>query len=87
MKPLKLEPREIDLVVASLEQALIFWGENLEDEKLPGDIDVKTAEKLYDDLIRTYIKFSNLQDDMEAELEMDEESLPSNVLKFPEGGE
>ena len=83
MKPLKLEPREIDLVVASLEQALVFWGENLEEEKLPAAFDIETAEKLYDDLIKTYIKFSNLQEDMEAELEMDEESLPSNVLKFP----
>ena len=35
MKPLKLDAREIDLIVAALEQALIFWGENIEEEKLP----------------------------------------------------
>ncbi len=83
MKPLKLDAREIDLVVASLEQALIFWGENIEEEKLPEGFDMKVAESLYDDLIKTYIKFSNLQEDIEEELEMEEVPLPNNVLKFP----
>ena len=83
MKPLKLDAREIDLVVASLEQALIFWGENIEEEQLPEGFNMKVAESLYDDLIKTYIKFSNLQEDIEEELEMEEVPLPNNVLKFP----
>ena len=41
------------------------------------------AESLYDDLIKTYIKLANLQEDIETELEMEEEDLPNNVLKFP----
>ena len=84
MKPLNLKPREIDIVVASLEQALIFWDENIENKNLPKGFDMKVAESLYDDIIVTYIKFSNLQDDMEKELEVEEDALPSNVLKLPE---
>jgi hypothetical protein len=83
MKPLKLDAREIDLVVAALEQALIFWGENIEEERLPEGFDIKVAESLYDDLIKTYIKFSNLQEDIETDLGVEEEALPSNVLRFP----
>jgi len=83
MKPLKLDAREIDLIVAALEQALIFWGENIEEEKLPEGFDMAVAESLYDDLIKTYIKLANLQEDIETELEMEEEDLPNNVLKFP----
>ena len=54
----------------------------------PKDLTIKTllvevVEKLYDDLIKTYIKFANLQEDMEAELELEEDPLPDNVLKFP----
>ena len=84
MKPLDLKPKEIDIVVASLEQALLFWGENIENKNLPKEFDMKVAESLYDDIIVTYIKFSNLQDDMEKELEIEENALPSNILKFPE---
>tara|TARA_R100000005_G_C4814410_1_gene99084 strand:+ start:101 stop:364 length:264 start_codon:yes stop_codon:yes gene_type:complete len=83
MKPLKLEPREIDLVVASLEQALLFWDENIENNNLPTGFDIKIAESLYDDLVATYVKFANLQEEMERELEIEEEPLPNNVLKFP----
>tara|TARA_Y100000361_G_C11100560_1_gene311658 strand:+ start:223 stop:474 length:252 start_codon:yes stop_codon:yes gene_type:complete len=81
MKPLNLKPKEIDLVVASLEQALLFWDENISSGDLPEGFDLKTAQGLCDDLAVTYIKFSNLQEDMEKELEVDE--LPDNVLKFP----
>ena len=83
MRPLKLEPREIDLVVASLEQALLFWDENIEKNNFPQGFDAEVVEKLYDDQIKTYIKFANLQEDMEAELELEEAPLPDNVLKFP----
>lgn len=81
MTPLNLKPKEIDLVVASLEQALLFWDESIANDNLPEGFDQKTVEGLYDDLVVTYIKFSNLQEDMEKELEIDE--LPDNVLKFP----
>ena len=43
MRPLKLEPREIDLVVASLEQALLFWDENIEKNNFPQGFDDKDA--------------------------------------------
>ena len=83
MKPLNLKPKEIDIIVSSLEQALLFWDENISNENLPKDFDIDLAEKLYDDIVITYIKFSNLQEDMEKELELEEDPLPDNVLKFP----
>jgi predicted HTH transcriptional regulator len=83
MKPLNLKPKEIDIIVSSLEQAIIFWDENISKNRLPKDFDINLAEKLYDDIVITYIKFSNLQEDMEKELEMEEVQLPNNVLRFP----
>ena len=83
MDPLSLVPKEVDIIVSCLEQALIFWEKNIEDEKLPEGFDIKTAEKLYEEIIITYIKFSNLQRDMEEELAIDDPPLPDNVLKFP----
>ena len=83
MKPLNIKPKEIDIVVASLEQALLFWDDNITNGTLPKGFDLKTVESLYDDIVVTYIKFSNLQQDMEKDLAIEEGSLPDNVLKFP----
>ena len=83
MKPLNLLPKEIDIIVSCLEQALIFWEKNIEDDRLPKGFDTETAEKLYEEIIVTYIKFSNLQRDMEEELSIEDPPLPDNVLKFP----
>jgi len=85
MTPLNLKPKEIDLVVASLKQALLFWDDKIETGELPKDFNMKAAEDLYEDLSLTYIKFLSFQDAMETELEPKEEPLPSNVLRFPEG--
>tara|TARA_R100001015_G_C4621852_1_gene179150 strand:- start:1562 stop:1822 length:261 start_codon:yes stop_codon:yes gene_type:complete len=83
MKPLKLDPKEIDIIVSCLEQALIFWEINIEDERLPEGFDTETAEKLYEEIICTYIKISNLQKDMEKDISLEDSPLPDNVLKFP----
>ena len=85
MTSLNLKPKEIDLVVASLEQALVFWDEKIDKGELPKEFNMKTAESLYEDLSLTYLKFLSFQDKMELESESTEEPLPSNVLRFPEG--
>ena len=84
VKPISLKPKEIDLVVSALEQAIVFWNYRIENEDLPEDFDIDVAENLYDDLFVTFIKFSDMQEEMNKELETDEEPLPNNVLRFPD---
>ena len=84
MRPLSLKPKEIDLVVSALEQAIIFWNYRIENEDFPEGFDEGIAEDLYDDLFLTFIKFSDLQEEMNKDLETEETELPNNVLKFPD---
>lgn len=84
MRPLSLKPKEIDLVVSALEQAIIFWNYRIQNEDFPEGFDENIAEDLYDDLFLTFIKFSDLQEEMNKDLETEEAELPNNVLKFPE---
>ena len=84
MRPFSLKPKEIDLVVSALEQAIIFWNYRITNEDFPEGFDEGMAEDLYDDLFSTFIKFSDLQEELNKDLEMEEEELPSNVLKFPD---
>ena len=84
MKPISLKPKEIDIVVSSLEQALLFWNQRIAEEELPPDFDHELAASLYDDIFLTFLKFSEIKEDMEAELSSEDVPLPDNVLKFPD---
>lgn len=84
MRPLSLKPKEIDLVVSALEQAIIFWNYRIQNKDFPEGFDEGIAEDLYDDLFLTFIKFSDLQEEMNKDLETEETELPNNVLKFPD---
>ncbi len=84
MKPISLKPKEIDIIVSALEQALLFWNCRLEEGELPPDFDQNLAESLYDDILLTLVKFSDFQELMDLELEEEQITLPSNVLKFPD---
>jgi hypothetical protein len=84
MRPLSLKPKEVDLVVSALEQAIIFWNYRIQNEDFPEGFDEDVAENLYDDLFLTFIKFSDLQEEMNKDLEKEETELPKNVLKFPD---
>ena len=84
MKPLSLKPKEVDLVVTALEQAIIFWNYRITNEDFPEGFNSEIAEDLYEDLFSTFVKFSDFQEDMNKDLEEDEIELPSNVLKFPD---
>tara|TARA_R100001509_G_C4822623_1_gene200374 strand:+ start:149 stop:406 length:258 start_codon:yes stop_codon:yes gene_type:complete len=85
MKPITIEPKEIDIIVACLEQSLVFWNDKLESENLPEGFDMETVNSLFDDLFAVFIKFSDAQEDMNDDIESEEESLPDNVLRFPGG--
>jgi hypothetical protein len=84
MKPISLKPKEIDIVVSSLEQALLFWNSKISDEELPEDFDYELANSLYGDILLTLLKFSEMQEEMETELSSEEISLPNNILRFPD---
>tara|TARA_R100001015_G_C4604100_1_gene159086 strand:- start:882 stop:1148 length:267 start_codon:yes stop_codon:yes gene_type:complete len=84
MKPISLKPKEIDIVVSSLEQALLFWNERIALEELPPDFDHQLAASLYDDIFLTLLKFSEMQEEMDTELSSEDIPLPNNVLKFPD---
>ena len=85
MKPITIEPKEIDIIVACLEQSLIFWNDKLESENLPEGFDLETVNSLFDDLFAVFIKFSDAQEDMNDDIESEESPLPDNVLRFPGG--
>ena len=85
MKPITIEPKEIDIIVACLEQSLIFWNDKLESENLPEGFDLETVNSLFGDLFAVFIKFSDAQEDMNDDIESEESPLPDNVLRFPGG--
>ncbi len=85
MKPITIEPKEIDIIVACLEQSLIFWNDKIESENLPEGFDLETVNSLFDDLFAVFIKFSDAQEDMNDDIESEESPLPDNVLRFPGG--
>ena len=85
MKPITIEPKEIDIIVACLEQSLVFWNDKLESENLPEGFDLETVNNLFDDLFAVFIKFSDAQEDMNDDIESEESPLPDNVLRFPGG--
>ncbi len=81
MKPITIEPKEIDIIVACLEQSLIFWNDKIESENLPEGFDLETVNSLFDDLFAVFIKFSDAQEDMNDDIESEESPLPDNVLR------
>jgi|TARA_R110002051_G_scaffold18336_2_gene53047 hypothetical protein len=83
MKPLKIEPNEIDIIVASLGNTLDQWSKRIEDNDLPDDFDQGIAENLFLDMLATYDKFLNFQYQMTEDAEEEKEELPENVLRFP----
>ena len=87
MKPIAIEPKEVDIIVACLEQSLIFWNDKLENDDLPEGFDENTVNNLFDDLFAVFIKFSNAQEDLNEQDNdiIEEEPLPDNVLRFPSG--
>ena len=87
MKPITIEPKEIDIIVACLEQSLIFWDDKITNDDLPEGFDEDTVSSLFDDLFAVFIKFSNAQEDLNDEDadSIEEEPLPDNVLRFPNG--
>tara|TARA_R110002110_G_scaffold44201_4_gene136454 strand:+ start:347 stop:604 length:258 start_codon:yes stop_codon:yes gene_type:complete len=83
MKPLKIEPKEVDIIVASLGNSLDIWGKRIDNEDLPEDFDNGIAESLFLDMLATYDKFLEFQDQMSKGTEDKIEDLPENVLQFP----
>jgi len=87
MKPLKIEPKEIDIIVASLGNSLDAWSKRIDNGDLPEDFDDGIAESLFLDMLATYDKFLEFQDQMSEDLEKEGEELPENVVPFriPDG--
>jgi len=83
MKPLKIEPKEVDIIVASLGNSLDIWGKRIDSGNLPEEFDDGIAESLFLDMLATYDKFLVLQLEMSEELDREPEELPENVLEFP----
>ena len=83
MKPLKIEPKEVDIIVASLGNSLDIWGKRIDNGDLPEDFDNGIAESLFLDMLATYDKFLEFQDQMSEYPEDEVENLPENVLQFP----
>ncbi len=83
MKPLKIEPKEVDIIVASLGNSLDIWGKRIDNGDLPEDFDDGIAESLFLDMLATYDKFLEFQDQMSTPPEDEIEELPENVLQFP----
>lgn len=83
MKPLKIEPKEVDIIVASLGNSLDIWGKRIDSGNLPEEFDDGIAENLFLDMLATYDKFLVLQLEMSEELDREPEELPENVLEFP----
>lgn len=83
MKPISIEPKEIDIVVACLEQSLVFWNDRIANNDLPEGFDLEMVNSLFDDLFTVFIKFSDVQENLNEEEESEEDILPDNVLRFP----
>jgi hypothetical protein len=83
MRPLKIEPQEVDIIVASLGNSLDIWGKRIDNGDLPEDFDDGIAENLFLDMLATYDKFLEFQNQMSEDLKKEEEDLPENVLRFP----
>lgn len=83
MRPLKIEPKEVDIIVASLGNSLDIWGKRIDSGNLPEEFDDGIAESLFLDMLATYDKFLVLQLEMSEELDREPEELPENVLEFP----
>jgi len=83
MKPLKIEPKEIDIIVASLGNSLDVWSKRIDSEDLPEGFDDGMVESLFLDMLATYDKFLEFQNQMSEDLEKEDEELPENVLRFP----
>jgi hypothetical protein len=87
MRPLKIEPKEIDIIVASLGNSLDIWSKRIDNGDLPEDFDDGIAENLFLDMLATYDKFLAFQYQMTEGLEEEKKELPENVLRFPGGNE
>tara|TARA_R110000822_G_scaffold82743_1_gene195509 strand:+ start:1229 stop:1492 length:264 start_codon:yes stop_codon:yes gene_type:complete len=83
MKPLKIEPKEIDIIVAALGNSLDTWGRRIDKDVLPDDFDQDMAENLFLDILATYDKLLTFQEQMSKDAEEENEELPENVLRFP----
>ena len=81
MKPLKIEPKEVDIIVASLGNSLQIWGDRIDNGDIPDDFKDGIAEDLFLDMLATYDKFLQLQIQMSEDAEKKEE-LPENVVPF-----
>jgi hypothetical protein len=83
MKPLKIEPKEVDIIVASLGNTIDIWAKRIKNGNLPEDFDDGVAEKLFLDMISTYDKFLKFQYQMTEDIEEEDKELPENVFRFP----
>ena len=82
MRPLKIEPKEVDIIVASLGNSLDIWGKRIDNRDLPEDFDDGIAESLFLDMLATYDKFLEFQFQMSEDLENEAEEAPENVIPF-----
>ncbi len=82
MKPLKIEPKEVDIIVASLGNSLHIWGDRIDRGDIPEDFKDGVAEDLFLEILATYDKFLEFQIQMSDDLEKQEEQLPENVVPF-----
>ena len=82
MKPLKIEPKEVDIIVASLGNSLHIWGNRIDNGDIPDDFDDGIAESLFLDMLATYDKFLEFQNQMSEDLENELEETPENVIPF-----
>ena len=83
MKPLEIKPKEVDIVVSSLEQSLLYWSEFINNRSFTKEFSQELVEGLFEDILSTYDKFCLLQIQMDEDLELQQNPLPENVLKFP----
>jgi len=82
MRPLKIEPKEVDIIVASLGNSLDIWGKRIDNGDLPEDFDDGIAESLFLDMLATYDKFLEFQNQMSEDLENEAGEGPENVIPF-----
>ena len=73
MNSFKIEPKEVDIIVASLGNSLHIWGGRIDNGDLPDDFKNGVAEDLFLDMLATYDKFLELQIQMSEDAEKDEE--------------
>ncbi len=82
MNSFKIEPKEVDIIVASLGHSLDIWGKRIDREEIPEDFKNGIAESLFLDILATYDKFLEFQTQMSIDVERQNEDLPENVIPF-----